>query len=183
MTPTLMKYPAHERALLLSRLADRYLPTPGIDPLPEGTPEDVALQEKILEEIKAHLALTSDEGPEAQKAILESLSAGMSDAALENANLRAIEERLEQRGALPISRQRQRAEASSVPPQRAAVRGVSKGTARSTRRVIRIVVKADDEVEIVLAGDEENDEHDPTLMTGSEENDEKENEDRQSFPQ
>ena len=96
-----MQYPAHERALLLARLADRYLPTPGIDPLPDVTPADAAIQEKILEEIKAYLALTSDEEPEAQKAMLEYLSDGMSSAVLENADLRAIEARLAQRGALP----------------------------------------------------------------------------------
>ncbi len=62
MTQTLKQFTADQRALLLARIAQRYLPNPGIDP--EISPDDAALQEGILEEIKAHLRIASEENPE-----------------------------------------------------------------------------------------------------------------------
>ena len=103
MTQTLKQFTADQRALLLARIAQRYLPNPGIDPQPEISPDDAALQERVLEEIKAHLRIASEEEPDAQKALINYLSEGMSRAVLENADLKAIEYRLGQRGTLPIS--------------------------------------------------------------------------------
>ena len=103
MTETLKQFTADERALLLARITRRYLPNPGIDPPSETSPDDAAVQERILEEIKAHLRITSEEEPEAQKVLINYLSEGMSRAVLENADLKAIEHRLGQRGELPIS--------------------------------------------------------------------------------
>lgn len=103
MTQTLKQFTADERALLLARIARRYLPNPGIDPPLDITPEDEAIQARILEEIKAHLRITSEAEPEAKKALIDYLSEGMSRAVLENADLKAIEHRLGQRGELPIS--------------------------------------------------------------------------------
>ncbi len=100
MTQTLKEFTADQRALLLARIAQRYLPNPGIDP--EISPDDAAIQERILEEIKAHLRIASEEEPDAQKALINYLSEGMSRAVLENIDLKAIEYRLGQRGALPI---------------------------------------------------------------------------------
>ena len=103
MTQTLQQLTSDRRARLLARIAERYLPNPGIDPPSEISPEDAAIQERILEEIKAHLRITSEEEPDAQKALINYLSEGMSRAVLENADLKAIEYRLGQRGELPIS--------------------------------------------------------------------------------
>ena len=103
MTQTLQQLTSDRRARFLARIAERYLPNPGIDPPSEISPEDAAIQERILEEIKAHLRITSEEEPDAQKALINYLSEGMSRAVLENADLKAIEYRLGQRGELPIS--------------------------------------------------------------------------------
>ena len=101
MTQTLKQFTADQRALLLARIAQRYLPNPDIDP--EISPDDAALQERVLEEIKAHLGIGSEEEPDAQKALINYLSEGMSKAVLENIDLKAIEYRMGHRGALPIS--------------------------------------------------------------------------------
>ena len=57
MTQTLKQFTADQRALLLAHIAQRYLPNPGIDPPPEISPDDAAIQERILEEIKTHLRI------------------------------------------------------------------------------------------------------------------------------
>lgn len=102
MTQTLEQLKADQRALLLARIARRYLPNPGIDPPSEISADDAAVQERILEEIKTHLRIASEEDPEDQKALINYLSEGISRAVLENADLKAIEHRAEQRTAAQL---------------------------------------------------------------------------------
>ncbi len=94
MTQTLKQFTANQRASLLARIAERYLPNPGIDPPPEVSPDDAANQERILKEIKTHLGIAEEETPEDKQAIIDYLSENMSRAVLENADLKAIEDRL-----------------------------------------------------------------------------------------